>query len=83
MHHTQHDDAKVKVALNMPGDRWVPRSRMKMRSSHGPTWPATSESATMVIENTVAAMEIVEPAIVASSDRALAAPRTKSQTTPS
>jgi phage baseplate assembly protein gpV len=83
VHHTQHDDARVKVALNMLGDSWVPWSRMKIRSSHRPTWPATSESATMVIENAVAAMEIVEPGIVASSDRALPAPRTKSHTTPS
>jgi hypothetical protein len=73
----------AKVAMNMPSDSWVPRSRMKVRSSRGPSWPAASDSATMVIENTVAAIEIIEPAIVASSDLAPSTPRPKSQTTPS
>lgn len=74
---------KTKVAMNMPSDNWVPRSRMKVRSRRGPNWPAASDSATMVIENTVAAMEIIEPAMVASSARAPSAPNPTSHSTPS
>jgi hypothetical protein len=47
---------------------------MKLRSRRGPNWDEASDSATSVIENTVPAMAIIDPATVPSSRLAPAAP---------
>lgn len=47
---------------------------MKLRSKRGPSCDEASDSATSVIENTVPAMAIIEPATVPGSRLAPSAP---------
>jgi hypothetical protein len=60
--------------MNVPITTWLPRSRMKFRSSRGPNWLEASVSAATVMENTTPATVMTEPAIVDSSARAPSAP---------
>ena len=58
------------VPRKAPRLSWTPRSRVKLRSRRGPIWPAASESAAIVIENTVPATPMVEAATAPRSVRA-------------
>jgi len=64
----------TKVATKVPSTTWLAVSRMKLRSSRGPSWDDASDSATSVIEKTVPAMAIIDPATVPSSRLAPSAP---------
>ena len=60
--------------MKAPRVIWLPRSRVKLCNSRGPICPEASESAAMVIENTVPATAMVEEAMAPSTARAPAAP---------
>ena len=62
--------AYEKVPRKAPSVTCTPRSRVKLRSRRGPIWPAASDSAAIVIENTVPATPIVDDATAPSSVRA-------------
>ena len=62
------------VATKVPSTTWLAVSRMKLRSRRGPNCDEASDIATSVIENTVPAMAIIDPATVPSSRLAPSAP---------
>src|SRR5690606_37818951 len=63
----------MKVAMKVPSTNWLAVSRMKLRTRHGPNCVDASDSDAIVIENVSDATVIMEPAIVASSQRATSA----------
>ena len=67
----------AKVAMKVPSETWLPRSRMKLRSSSGPNCEEASCRATMVIENVTLVIVIIEPATVERTAREPSGPRVK------
>jgi hypothetical protein len=64
----------VKVAINVPSTTWVPRSAIKLRSSRGPNCEDANCSATIVTENVMLVIVIIDEAMVAKTCRAPSVP---------
>ena len=70
----QYEQARTNVATKVPSTAWLDLSRMKFRSSRGPSCDDARDSATSVIENTTPAMVTIELAMVPSNTLAPSAP---------
>ncbi len=67
----------MKVEMKVPSTTWFPRSRMKFCSRRGPSCDDASESAAMVMEKTIPAVLMTEPATTWSTARAPSEPPEK------
>ena len=65
--------------MKVPSATWLPRSRMKFRSSRGPNCEEASWSTTTVIEKVTLVIVIIEPATVERTAREPSGPRMKVQ----